>query len=253
MGAHLALLDDPDLIETAQNLIATGRSAGAAWRRTVEAQAAQLERLDDARLRERVADLRDLERQVLLTLAGADAAPVLPERAILIAEELLPMQLVLLDRSRIAGIATAGGGPTSHVAILAAAAGIPALVAMGSEVLRIADGTALILEAESRRLQVNPEPGAGAAAEQALTRRRAKRAADLAQAGADCRLADGLRVEVFANLGGADEAAAAVANGAEGCGLLRSEFLFLDRRSAPDEDEQRAQYQAAATGSAAGR
>ena len=248
LAAHLALLDDPELIAAAEAGIAGGRSAGAAWRSTVEEQAALLERLDDPRLRERVADLRDLERQVLLALAGSDAAPELPEHAILIAEELLPMQLVLLDRSRIAGIATAGGGPTSHVAILAAASGIPALVALGPSALRIADGTKLILEAEARRLRVNPEPGADTAAEQALGQRRAKQAADLAASGAECRLADGLRVEVFANLGGAGEAAAAIASGAEGCGLLRSEFLFLDRRSAPSEEEQLAQYQATAAG-----
>ena len=248
LGAHLALLDDPELIDAAEAQIATGRSAGIAWRRSVEAQASALDQLGDPRLRERVADLRDLERQVLLTLAGAEAAPELPDRAILIAEELLPMPLVLLDRSRIAGIATSGGGPTSHVAILAAAAGIPALVAIGPEVLRIANGTELILEAETKRLQVNPEPGAGAAAEHALTKRRVKRAADLAVAHDDCHLADGLRIEVFANLGGAGEAAAAIAAGAEGCGLLRSEFLFLDRRSAPDEEEQFRQYQAAAAG-----
>jgi len=248
LGAHLALLDDPELIGAAEAEIRAGRSAGRAWQKSVGSHAAELGRLDDPRLRERAADLHDLERQVLLALAGAEETSDLPDRAILIAEELLPMQLVLLDRSRIAGIAMAGGGPTSHVAILAAAAGIPALVAIGPELLRIADGTALILEAEARRLQVNPEPGAGVAAEQALIERRRRQAGYLAEAGAECRLADGLRVEVFANLGGADEVATAMANGAEGCGLLRSEFLFLDRRSAPDEDEQCRHYQAVATG-----
>ena len=248
LTAHLALLDDPELIGAAEADIEAGRSAGRAWQRSLETQAAELARLDDPRLRERAADLRDLERQVLLALAGAEEQHALPERAILIAEELLPMQLVLLDRSRIAGIAMAGGGPTSHVAILAAAAGIPALVALGPDVLRVTDGTILVLEADARRLQVNPDPAAATAAEAARERQRARLAADLATAQTECRLADGLRIEVFANLGGADEAAKAVARGAEGCGLLRSEFLFLDRRTAPDEDEQLQHYQAAAAG-----
>ena len=248
LAAHLALLDDPELIGAAEAEIAAGRSAGRAWQCSIERQAAELARLDDARLRERAADLRDLERQVLLALAGAVEQHALPERAILLAEELLPMQLVLLDRSRIAGIAMAGGGPTSHVAILAAAAGIPALVALGPDVLRVTDGTTLVLEADTRRLLVNPDPEAAAEAAVARERKHARLAADLATAQAECRLADGLRIEVFANLGGADEAAKAVARGAEGCGLLRSEFLFLDRRTAPDEDEQLQHYQATATG-----
>ncbi len=198
---------------------------------------------------ERVDDLLDLESQVLLTLNGE--APIvvrnLPERALLIAEDLKPSQLVSLDATRLAGICLAAGGPTSHVAILAAAMGIPALVALGPSLLDVAEGTWLVLDAEQGNLATAPDQTALAAAEQTLAARQQRKQAERAAAHADCRTADGVRIEVFANLGSLAEAQVAVAHGAEGCGLLRTEFLFLEREAPPDEEEQLHQYQGIAT------
>jgi phosphocarrier protein FPr/phosphocarrier protein len=171
----------------------------------------------------------------------------LPERAILIAEDLKPSQLVSLDATRLAGICLAAGGPTSHVAILAAAMGIPALVALGPSVLEVAEGTWIILDAEQGNLATAPDQTALAAAEQMLAARQQRKQAERAAAHADCRTADGIRIEVFANLGSLAEAQVAMAHGAEGCGLLRTEFLFLDREAPPDEEEQLQQYQGIAT------
>jgi len=154
---------------------------------------------------------------------------------------------VSLDATRLAGICLAAGGPTSHVAILAAAMGIPALVALGAAVLDIAEGTWVILDAEQGNLATAPDQTALAAAEQTLTARQQRKQVERAAAHADCRTADGIRIEVFANLGSLAEAQVAMAHGAEGCGLLRTEFLFLERDSAPDEDEQLQQYQGIAT------
>ena len=135
LGAHLAFLDDPELAAAAQRLIDQGRSAGAAWRGAVEGYVAVLRGVGDARLAERVDDLIDLERQVLLALSGeTEAKMVLPDDAFLLADDLLPSQLMGLDASRLAGLCTARGGPTSHMAILAAAMNIPALVAVGARV-----------------------------------------------------------------------------------------------------------------------
>jgi phosphocarrier protein FPr/phosphocarrier protein len=244
-AAHLELLEDPELLAAARVSIAAGRSAGFAWREAVRAAAAQLRALADPRLRERVDDLLDLETQVLLSLAGAAtaAAPELPENSIVIARELLPSQLVALDAARVAGLATAAGGATSHVSIIAAAMEIPALVALGPAVLALRDGTPLVLDAERGVLEVEPAAPRVNAARAALAARREQAAAERAAAQRECRTADGTRIEVFANVGSAAEAAAAVRNGAEGCGLLRTEFLFLERDSAPDEAEQRAAYQ----------
>ncbi len=159
IAAHLEFLDDWELVAAARRAISRGKSAGFAWRRAVRDSADTLRALGDPRMSERVDDLLDLESQVLLTLNGE--APIvvrnLPERAILIAEDLKPSQLVSLDATRLAGICLAAGGPTSHVAILAAAMGIPALVALGPSVLDVAEGTWLVLDAEQGNLATAPD------------------------------------------------------------------------------------------------
>jgi phosphoenolpyruvate-protein phosphotransferase len=137
----------------------------------------------------------------------------------------------------------AAGGATSHASILAAALGIPALVALGAEVQTIPDGRALILDAERGLLEVDPAPARFAAARAQVAARLAQRAAEQDAAQRECRTRDGTRIEVFANVGSVAEAASAVRNGAEGCGLLRTEFLFLERQTPPSEAEQRDEYQ----------
>ena len=254
MGAHLELLDDPHLSESARAAMAAGKSAGFAWRAAMRASGSALEATGDARLAERVDDLRDLERQVLSQIEGVDArsAP-LPPSAILLARDLTPSQLIDLDTGKLGGIALAGGGPTSHVAILAGTLGIPMLVAAGPSLLDAVAGGAVILDAEAGSVRVAPTNDELDAARRSLAQRAARRGEELAAASSDCRLASGERIEVFANLAGTvADAQLAVAQGAEGCGLLRTEFLFLERETAPDEQEQRASYQQVA-GALAGR
>ena len=248
IGAHLEFIDDWELVASARRAISRGKSAAFAWRRAVRDSADTLRALGDQRMSERVDDLIDLESQVLLALSGAAPAaiPELPERAILVAEDLKPSQLVSLDANKLAGICLAAGGPTSHVAILAAAMGVPALVALGQAVLAVEDGAWLVLDAEQGNLSISPDQVALAAAEQTLSQRRQRQQTERAAAHVDCRTADGERIEVFANLGSIAEAQVAVAHGAEGCGLLRTEFLFLEREQPPTEDEQLQQYQSIA-------
>ena len=251
LGAHLAFLEDPELVQTARDLIGQGASAGVAWKQAIGGYIELVRGVGDPRIAERVDDLADLERQVLLALSGETAAAAaLPKGAILLAHDLLPSQLMDLDASRLAGICTAGGGPTSHVAILAASMNIPALVAVGPGVMTIADGATLILDADAGTLQVGPDQHALALAQTAVAANQNRRQAARARAHEDCRTADGARIEVLANLASLADANAAVAAGAEGCGLLRTEFLFLHRDRAPDEDEQAACY--AAIGEALG-
>jgi phosphocarrier protein FPr/phosphocarrier protein len=253
LGAHLAFLEDPELAASAHRLIAEGKSAGFAWRRAVGGYVEALRGLGDRRLAERVDDLIDLERQVLRALAREegtgqeDDARVLPPGAILLADELLPSQLMGLGPGQVAGLCIAKGGPTSHVAILAAAMGLPAIVAAGPGVLDVAEGTGLILDAEAGTLRVGPDAGQLAAAQTAIAARHERKAAAHAAAHQESRTADGVRIAVLANVGALTDALAAAANGAEGSGLLRTEFLFLERDTPPDEDEQARQYQAIAS------
>jgi len=242
--AHRALLADPELAGAAERGIAAGRSAAFAWRAATRSAADAIRATGDALLMERVADLADLERQVIAHLLGQDApaVPAIAPDTILISEDLLPSQFLALDRARLAGIVTAAGGPTAHVAILAASAGVPMLVAAGEAVLAIPEGRTVILDADRAALDADPGVGALASASERLAEARERRARDLAAATAPAATADGARIHVFANLGAAAEVAGAVAAGAEGCGLLRTEFLFLDRDTAPDEAEQRDVY-----------
>jgi phosphoenolpyruvate-protein phosphotransferase len=244
-AAHLELLDDPELLAAARAAIAAGGSAGFGWRTAIRASAATLETLADERLRERVDDLLDLETQLLLALDGnaAGGPPRLAPHSIVIARELLPSQLIALDGVGVTGICMAAGGATSHAAILAAAMGIPALVALGPQVLTVADGTTLVLDAGRGVLEIEPGEARLAEARAAVAAAAAEHAALAVAARRECRTADGTRIEVLANIGSVAEAQAAVRNGAEGCGLLRTEFLFLDRQSPPSESEQSAEYQ----------
>jgi phosphotransferase system HPr (HPr) family protein len=217
IGAHLEFVDDWELVGSARRSIARGKSAAYAWRRAVRDSADTLRALGDPLIAERIDDLLDLEQQVLVALLGQTEMTHIevPDRAIVLAEDLKPSQLMTLGAGKIAGICLAAGGPTSHVAILAAAMGVPALVAAGLGVFEIADDTSVILDAEQGVMTIAPESAEITAAERILAARRQRTVAQRAAAQNDCRTADGERIE----------------------------FLFLERESAPDEQEQIARYQ----------
>jgi phosphoenolpyruvate-protein phosphotransferase len=246
-AAHVELLDDPEISAVAGAALARGLSAAAAWRAALAPAIAALAGVADARIAGRADDLRDLEAQIVAELGGTAAAtPMLPKNAILCAADLLPSQLMALDPARLGGIVLANGGPTSHVAIIAASINVPMLVAAGEDVLDIEPGTRVILDADAATLAVDPPEAAIAAAAARVEQRTSARARARAAAADDCHMADGTRIEVFANLGSLADADAAVAAGAEGCGLLRTELLFLDRATPPDVAEQTRHYQAIA-------
>ena len=247
IDAQLTLLEDPALAEEAYAKIMQGKSAAAAWHKAAEAQAGILAASGDRRIAERAEDMRDIEGRVLSELLGAKAQNAdVPEGAILLADELLPSQIVLLDPAKIAGIALVRGGPTSHAAILAAGMGLPMAVAFGPPLESVETGTTIILDADRGRADPNPPGERLEEARSKLKRRSAAEAAARANGDALCHTSDGTRIEVFANLGSLADAQIAVAEGAEGCGLLRTEFLFLDRTTPPSEAEQTSQYQAIA-------
>ncbi|HEV2363524.1 MAG TPA: phosphoenolpyruvate--protein phosphotransferase [Caulobacteraceae bacterium] len=248
-AAHLVLLADPELRSRADAAIRAGSGAGAAWRQAIAGFVELLAASDNPRLKERAADLADLETQVLVELAGAQIPPAqTPPGSILLAREVLPSELVRLDRSRLTGLAMSAGGPTSHTALLAAALELPTLVALGPALDAVEAGTMLLLDADAGLLRVDPAEADISSARVRLASRREDRALALRDAHELCRTADGRRIEILANLAGPEEAAAAVDLGAEGCGLLRTEFLFIGRSEAPSEEEQARIYQQVADG-----
>ena len=199
--------------------------------------------LEDEYLRARAEDVLDVGCQVVLNLLGQGRpVPVLESPGILIAADLTPADTARLDTTLVRAICTAFGGPTSHSAILARTYGIPAIVGMGEGILELPEGCPLVVDAV--RGWVIPEPSADVLARYAREAETLKAAADeaMAESAGPAVSVDGRRIEIGANIGSAAEARAAVAAGAEGVGLLRTEFLYLDRTTAPDEEEQFAAY-----------
>ena len=238
-AAHQELLEDPDLIDIAESAIAKGKSAAFAWQRAYSTHAERLSKLKNAIMAGRAADLRDVGRRVLGILTNHPTEePAIPVGSILIAEELSPSDTAKLDPTQVLGFATVGGGATSHVAILARSLDIPAVAGIEPRALDLANGTQVILDGGKGQLRIDPDP---AEVDRILTLKRKlaeKKQADLAAAHEAATTTDGHRVEVVANIGGIDDAKQSVTLGGEGVGLLRSEFLYLERQTAPSEDEQ---------------
>jgi multiphosphoryl transfer protein len=242
--AHLLFLEDDALLEPARRAIfEQGRNAAQAWHEAAETVAAEYRSLDDEYLRARAEDLAGVARQVVVELVGGEArAAAVVEPGIVLAADLTPADTAALDRELVRGLATAYGGPTSHSAILARSLGIPAAVGLGEPLLDVPEGAPLALDGDAGAVVVEPAEDVVRDYERRSAEREeeARRARASAQRPAETR--DGRRIEVAANVGSPEEVDAAVANGAEGVGLLRTEFLFLERDSLPTEDEQYAAY-----------
>ena len=209
----------------------------------IERTAAQWDALEDEYLRARAADLRSVGRQVLARLLGlALPGPELEAPGVVIARDLTPADTVGLDPSMALGIVTAAGGPTSHAAVLARSSGIPAVVGAGDSVLTVPEGTPIALDGSTGVVHVDPDPSVVSE----LTAARDARDAVVREAQASAlepaRTIDGVTIEVAANIGSPVDAARAVAAGADGVGLFRTEFLFMGRSAMPDEREQEAAY-----------
>jgi phosphocarrier protein FPr len=247
--AHLLFLDDEALLAPARRAIfEKGRNAAEAWHSAAEAVAADYRSLGDEYLEARAEDLAGLARQVVAAITGKAGAGSIAEAGIVVAADLTPADTASLDRDLARGIATAGGSPVGHSAILARSLGIPAAVGLGERLLAVPEGTSLLLD--GRAGVVHVEPAEDLVAEYELRGAAEKESASRARAaaGEPAVTSDGRRIEVVANIGSPEDVPAAVENGAEGVGLLRTEFLFLERDSLPSEDEQYEAYTRIAEG-----
>jgi phosphocarrier protein len=243
-AAHLALLEDPALLDAAQRSIEQGCAATHAWSQSIDVQCEMLQHTGSALLAERANDLRDLKQRVLRALLGEAWNYDVPAGAIVAAHELTPSDLLQLSAQGVAGLCMAAGGATSHVAILARGKGLPCMVALGSALLDQPQGHSVVLDADGGRLELTPNADRLAEVQQMQIDRQQRRDAQQAKAHLPAETRNGVHIEVVANVASSGEAADAFANGADGVGLLRTEFLFVDRQTAPDVEEQRSAYQA---------
>lgn len=248
--AHQMLLQDEDMLADMRSLIENRRvNAEAAVHDVIEANAEAMLELDDEYFRARAADMRDIGRRVIYALMGIapDVARTPNEKVIVVAEDLTPSDTVQFDPEFVLGLCTMRGGPTSHTAILARSLGIPAVVSAPMEMEGLANGTPAILDGNSGKITLFPT---AAQLDEAQLARRAfldRLAGDMATREQPAITLDGHRVEVVANIGNAEDARRAMDNGAEGVGLFRTEFLYLDRDTLPSESEQVEAYREVVT------
>ncbi|HEX4283349.1 MAG TPA: phosphoenolpyruvate--protein phosphotransferase [Solirubrobacteraceae bacterium] len=234
--AHRMLLDDEALLEPAQRAIEAGATAERAFYDAAQEVAERYRALDEPLLRERATDVLDVGRRVVGALTGElDRGAA---EGIVLAGELTPADAAALDPARVTGIATAHGTATAHAAILARALALPAVVGLGDAILQIPDGMTVLIDGEAGTLLLDPPADVQRDAAERRERADQRRADARTRAHELGATRDGTRIEVFANLGSAAEASKAVELGAEGVGLLRTEFLFLDRPELPGEEEQ---------------
>lgn len=246
---HIMLLEDEELEQEIVALIKDDRiTADAAVYQVIESQARALEQLDDEYLKERAADVRDIGKRLLrniLGLAIIDLSTV-EDEVILVAHDLTPSETAQLNLQKVLGFITDIGGRTSHTSIMARSLELPAIVGTGNITSQIKTGDYLILDALNNCIYINPND------EKIDELRHVQHQAEQEKAGL-ARLKDlpaitldGHQVEVTANIGTVRDIAGAERNGAEGVGLYRTEFLFMDRDALPDEEEQFAAYKAVA-------
>ncbi len=237
---HAEFLQDDELLQETEKLISEKHNAAWAWQQTIQIRIDQLKKLDDPVLAGRAMDLSDVCQRVLRHMLGiADESPSTSHiPSVLIADDLTPSDTANLDPDLILGFITAKGGPTSHSAIIARAMGIPAIVAAGEKVLEIESGTNCILDGFNGKLYLNPLVEEIASAEELHEEVERQLNADFADRLSPADTTDGHNVEVFANVNRVADAVKAIEYGAEGVGLMRTEFLFLESGKTPTEDEQ---------------
>lgn len=246
---HIMLLEDEELEQDIIALIKDDlATADAAVYNVIETQAKALEELDDEYLKERATDVRDIGKRLLRNILGMPIIDLsaIEEQVILVAVDLTPSETAQLNLDKVLGIVTDLGGRTSHTSIMARSLELPAIVGTGNVTRNLVNGDYLVLDALNNQVYVNP-PQDKIEELKALHNQYVLEKTELAKLkDLPAITLDGHQVEVCANIGTVRDIAGAERNGAEGVGLYRTEFLFMDRDSLPTEEEQFQAYKAVA-------
>lgn len=236
--AHLMMLQDPEFICQMEDLIKLGNSAPYAVQ-TVSAEfIAVFEGIEDAYLRERGADLKDVSQRVIRKLLGVEEIDFTEKGIILVAEDLSPSDTAKIDRESVLGFITEIGGPTSHSAIMARTMGIPAIVGLGAGIGAIREGDPLAIDGASGEVFICPEEAVLRTLKDKSQQLQREKNVLKTMVGQPSVTRDGHRVELACNIGGVKDLSHVIENDGEGIGLFRSEFLYMDRSQLPSEAEQ---------------
>ncbi|MFC7203607.1 phosphoenolpyruvate--protein phosphotransferase [Haloferax namakaokahaiae] len=232
--AHIQFLNDPQISDGVEEAIDGGLPAEHAVQDAFSGFIEQFENMG-GRMGERADDLRDVRDRLVRILSDGERVDLasLPEGSVVVAERLTPSDTAQLDPERVAGFVTTTGGRTSHAAIFARSLALPAVVGVGDELDSVEDGDEVLIDGEAGRVVVHPHED---------TKAEATGGSDVEIRDGEVETRDGVEIEVAANIGTLDDIDLAVERGADGVGLFRTEFLFLDRESPPDEDEQYEAY-----------
>jgi len=248
--AHQEFLDDPALLDEVRKQIEEQHlPAEIAVEIAFEGYAKQLEMLEDEYYRERALDLRDVSRRVRRILVGVqdhETLTALGSPVIVVARDLTPSDTAQMDKSMVLGFCTATGGLTSHTAIIARILGIPAVVGIGEDLLELSSGTPLIVDGDAGVVLANADEATISSYAKRRAAQAEKEAREKIAARRPAATSDGHHVEVVANIADAASAEIALEFGAEGVGLFRTEYLFLNRQNMPTEEEQYRDYRAVA-------
>ncbi|WP_164491822.1 phosphoenolpyruvate--protein phosphotransferase [Staphylospora marina] len=243
--AHLAFLDDPAYTGEMKSRIRSEKKNAAYVCHTVtDEMAGLLASLDDEYMRARADDIRDVGGRLLLLLSGKEPfdPSTIPDGSVVVADELTPSDTARFPEG-ITGMVTAKGSRTAHAAIMARTLGIPAVLGLGESIDEIRDGDTLVLDGDKGTVLINPPAEEVEQAKEQIRLQKLRREQALKAAEEDAFTADGKRIHVLANIGSLQDLGPSEANHAEGVGLLRTEFLYLESSRWPSEEEQTRAYE----------
>src|SRR5215212_1288306 len=246
---HVEMAEDPELASDVEERMRNLQSPEAAVLAVGEEYAAQFAEMDDAYLASRADDVRDVTGQISAELMGRGASgfEALKTPSVVLAHSLAPSETARIPKGMALGFVTAEGSRTSHVSIMARSMGIPAVVGVGEALEDALDAKKVAIDGGEGSAITDPDNDTVARFERMSTALAEEQAALDEYRHVEARTSEGRRIEVAANLGSASEAADALAWGAEGVGLFRTEFLFMERDDLPSEDEQYRAYSAVAS------
>lgn len=247
--AHRMMLEDPEFIEAVRNEISTNSfSAAYAVKKVTENYLTIFEQIEDDYMRERAADIKDVSSRLTRNILGISSWDLfsIGSPVIIIAHDLTPSDTAMMNKEFVLGFSTDVGGSTSHTAIMARSLGIPAVLGLGDISDKIKDGDDLIIDGTEGKLIINPDQQQKEDYERKIRELQARKKELAKTASLPAVMLDGKRIEISCNIGMPDDIKNGEANGADGVGLFRTEFLYMNHHTLPSEDEQYEQYRKAA-------